>query len=237
MKEWKLDRIYEDLLKTLQNGIKIKKDHKKITVQIYTHNPYWSLGMLVSFTLFILPIIVIIIGYGYYEGYYEYMLNMVNRVVSARIDLRFGLQLLFFFLIPFVSIYFIIKAYYNVLYAAFGKIELTYGTQNYIFNGLFRFGKKYNVNWNNIDYFYQHGNFPSSGLEFSAPVSIVVGGYPVLTPMKQNYFLSKDASNTIGKDFIVIGFKDKNEIKIHPKYLSDTKVNYLFYIIHYFKNN
>jgi hypothetical protein len=142
------------ILEKIENppkGIKVKKNIEKIIVQINIHNIWMSMVSL--FSLF-----WVLILQGIFVAFFILLDRNDVYEILFRWSVKDGIELphnlILFFSCPFLVI-FLLNSF---LYSVFGRIELVIGTHNYIFQGIYIFGKKKYVNWKDILSYYVVGN-------------------------------------------------------------------------------
>jgi hypothetical protein len=165
-------------------GIKVEKNSKNMTVQINIQNIWMS--MILLFSLFAILVLIGIFIFGFLLDFgdlvYEVLYEVLFRWYSFY-GIELPYNLIIFFLCPF-SLAFLL---YNLPYSAFGKIELVIGTHNYIFQGIYIFGKKKYLNWKDISSYYVVGNKLYINTKDNKMLSISA---KFLSDIKLNYLLS-----------------------------------------------
>ena len=186
MEQEELNRIWEDM-ENPPKGVKVKKSIDKITVKISAYNYLMSMVNLICLfgVTFFLGVFVIAF---LLEGF-DTLVELLYRRTVYR-----GIELPWFLILTPLCPYFLILVLRNFLWSVFGKIELVFGTQNYISQKIFIFGKKKDVNWKDILSYY------------------------------------------VIKNKLYINIKDNKTLIVSAKYVDDVKLNYLFSIIKYFKD-
>ena len=189
MEQEELNRIFENI-ENPPKGIKVKKRFDKIIVQITIHNFLMSMCNLVgvfSITIFLGGFVAV----GFLLGYNDLVELLYRRSSYRGIELPWSLILVP--LCPFI-LFFLLR---NFLWSSFGKIELVFGTQNYISQRIFMFCKKKYVNWKDISSYYIFANKLYIDIKDHKTINISA---KYISDIKSNYLYSiikyfKDINN------------------------------------------
>jgi len=188
MEQEELNRIWEDM-ENPPKGVKVKKRLDKIIVQITIRDFLMSMCNLLA-VLSISFIFGAFIAVGFIFGYND-LAELTYRQIDYR-GITLPWNLILIPLCPFL-LFILLR---NFLWAAFGKIELVFGSQNYISQRIFMLGKKKDVNWEDISSFYVATN---KLFIINKDNKIITFSAKYLSDVKSNYLFS-----------IIKYFKDQN---------------------------
>ena len=127
----------EEIFTNPPKDIKIEKDTEKINVKFYIHSlTHLSVFAFVSCQATI----------------FSFLAFCGTHIFRKEIDFNNLISTSVWFLFLFVSIWLLYKS----LYTAFGRIELVFGKENYIFQGFWRIGKNIDLDWKDVKDFYPY---------------------------------------------------------------------------------